>query len=209
MKKINEGMLEAYKKHLWNDEKAEATIEKYLRDVTEFFEWYFENFGEREITKEAVLAYKNLLCEQFAPASVNAALSSLNSFFSYMDRFDLRVKSLKIQRQIFSSDEKELTKREYERLLCAAQRNKNERLYYLMQTICSTGIRVSELKFITVEAVLRGVSEINCKGKLRRVFLPRQLCKLLAHYTKKQKIKRGPIFRLFVNSWGRKNLTKR
>lgn len=104
------------------------------------------------------------------------------------------MKSLKIQKQIFASKEKELTKAEYNRLLEAAKSRKNERLYLLMQTICSMGIRVSELRFVTVAAVNCGVADINCKGKLRRVFLPKALCKILAQYIKKQKIKSGSVF---------------
>lgn len=132
--------------------------------------------------------------EKYTPASVNSALASLNSFFAYNEWYDLRVKSLKIQKQIFASDEKELTKAEYERLLRAAQSKKNERLYLLMQTIYSTGIRVSELKFITVGAVHRGQAEIQCKGKRRTVFLPNQLCRILKKYITEQKIKSGAVF---------------
>ena len=116
-----------------------------------------------------------------------------NSFFHFMDRYDLKVKSLKIQKQIFLSTEKELTKIEYLRLLEAAKQ-KNQRLYLLMQTICSTGIRVSEVRFVTVESVARGVAQINCKGKHRQVFLPKQLCQILKQYIKEQKIKSGAVF---------------
>ena len=111
-----------------------------------------------------------------------------------MEWYELRVKSIKIQRQIFLSDEKELTKTEYERLLKAAQSKNNERLYLLMQTICSTGIRVSELRYITVEAVLCGRADIQCKGKRRTVFLPDKLSKILKQYIKRQKIKSGAVF---------------
>ena len=150
--------------------------------------------GEQEICKTASVAYKSYLCDRYAPASVNAALSSLNSFFNYMGWYDLRVKSLKIQKQIFASEDIELTKAEYDRLLQAAKQKKNERLYLLMQTICSTGIRVSEVRYITVEAVLYGVTEIKSKGKCRRVFLPKQLCRILKQHIKEQKIKSGAVF---------------
>jgi len=149
--------------------------------------------GERVLCKGIVLAYKAYLCDFYAPASVNSVLSSLNSFFNYMEWYDLRVKNLKIQRQIFASTEKELTKCEYERLLQAAKK-KNERLFILLQTICSTGIRVSEVRYITVEAVRRGIADINCKGKRRRVFLPNQLCRILKQYIKAKKIKCGAVF---------------
>lgn len=140
------------------------------------------------------LEYKAYLCAHFAPASVNAALSSLNGFFSFMAWYDLRVKNLKIQKQLFASADKELTKAEYERLLQVAKQKKNERLYLLMQTICSTGIRVSEVRHITVEAIHRGMAEINGKGKRRRIFLPKQLCVMLRQYAKTQKIKSGAVF---------------
>ena len=111
-----------------------------------------------------------------------------------MEWYDLRVKKLKIQKQIFASTDKELSKAEYDRLLQAAKQKKNERLYLLMQTICSTGIRVSEVRYITVEAVARGIAEINCKGKRRQLFLPKQLCQVLKQYIKEQKIKSGSVF---------------
>ena len=183
-------MKESFNDYLINEEKAAATVNKYLHDVGEFQTW----LDEQELCKTAVLAYKAYLCEHYAPASVNAALSSLNSFFDFMEWYDLRVKNLKIQKQIFASTDKELTKAEYVRLLKAAKQKRNERLYLLMQTICSTGIRVSEVRYVTVEAVARGIAEINCKGKRRRVFLPKQLCQILKQYIKEQKIKSGAVF---------------
>ena len=190
MRKITTEIIKSFNDYLINEEKAAATVNKYLHDVGEFQIW----LGEQELCKTAVLAYKSYLCERYAPASVNAALSSLNSFFNFMEWYDLRVKNLKIQKQIFASTDKELTKAEYDRLLQAAKQKKNERLYLLMQTICSTGIRVSEVRYITVEAVSRGIAEINCKGKRRQVFLPKQLCQILKQYIKEQKIKGGAVF---------------
>jgi len=190
MKKITIETIQLFKCYLCGEEKAQATVNKYVHDVKEFQIW----LGDRELCKTEVLAYKNYLCERYAPASVNAVLSSLNSFWGYMEWFDLRVKNLKIQKQIFASSDKELTKAEYERLLQAAKQKKNERLYLLLQTMCATGIRVSELRDITVAAVSRGVAEINCKGKCRQVFLPKQLCRILKQYIKDEKIKSGPVF---------------
>lgn len=190
MKKITTETIKSFNDYLVNEEKAAATVNKYLHDVREFQIW----LGEQELCKTAVLAYKSYLCEHFAPASVNTALSSLNSFFNFMEWYDLRVKNLKIQKQIFASTDKELTKAEYDRLLQAAKQKKNERLYLLMQTICSTGIRVSEVRYVTVESVSRGIAEINCKGKRRQVFLPKQLCQILKQYIKEQKIKSGAVF---------------
>ncbi|MBE6534435.1 MAG: integrase [Ruminococcaceae bacterium] len=190
MRKITTEIIKSFKDYLINEEKAVATVNKYLHDVGEFQMW----LGEQELCKTATLSYKSYLCEHCAPASVNAALSSLNSFFNFMEWYDLRVKNLKIQKQIFASADKELTKAEYDRLLEAAKQKKNERLYLLMQTICSTGIRVSEVRYVTVEAVWRGIAEINCKGKRRQVFLPKQLCQILKQYIREQKIKSGAVF---------------
>lgn len=176
--------------YLISEEKSQSTVKKYIHDVDRFREW----LGDGELSRSEVLAYKSHLCEIYQPASVNAAISSLNSFFGFLERYDLKVKSLKIQKQLFSETDKELTKFEYERLLCTVKQRKNERLYFLMQTICSTGIRVSELKYITVDAVMCGKVWISCKGKRRQVFLPKQLCKMLKGYTKSRKIKSGSIF---------------
>lgn len=190
MRKITTEIIKSFNDYLINEEKASATINKYLHDISEFQIW----LGDQELCKTTVLEYKSYLCDQYAPSSVNAALSSLNSFFNFMEWYDLRVKNLKIQKQIFASSDKELTKAEYDRLLIAAKQKKNERLYLLMQTICSTGIRVSEVRYVTVEAVSRGVAEINCKGKRRQVFLPKQLCQILKQYIREQKIKSGAVF---------------
>lgn len=187
---INAGQIEEFQMYLIQEEKAPNTVAKYVHDIQAFGAWV----ASRTLDKATVLIYKTLLCERYAPASVNAALSSLNSFFNFMEWYDLRVKNLKIQKQIFASTDRELTKAEYERLLQAAKERGNERLYLLMQTICSTGIRVSEARFITVESVACGVAQINCKGKRRRVFLPRQLCAILKQYIKEQKIKSGSVF---------------
>ena len=190
MRKITTETKKSFKNYLINEEKAPATVNKYLRDVERLQAW----LGEEELSKAAVLLYKSQLCASYSPASVNAALSSLNGFFNFMEWYDLRVKSIKIQKQIFASQDKELTKAEYERLLLVAKQKKNERLYLLIQTICSTGIRVSEVRYITVEAVADGVAEINCKGKCRQVFLPMQLCRILEQYARNKKIKSGAVF---------------
>ena len=190
MRTITQELILKFQKHLVNEEKAQATITKYLYDVREFTKWV----NSQDINKELVLEYKSALAEKYAPASVNAALASLNSFFNFYEWYDLKVKNLKIQRQIFASTEKELTKAEYNRLLQTARQRKNERLYLLMQTICSTGIRVSEVRHITVGAIKTGRAEITCKGKHRTVFLPGQLCRMLKEYAMKRKIKSGPIF---------------
>lgn len=190
MRKITDEIKRAFNDYLVSEEKALVTVNKYVHDVSVFQEW----IDNREFNKTEVLSYKAYLCNMYAPASVNSVLSSLNSFFNFMGWYDLKVKNLKIQKQMFSSEDNELTKEEYERLLETAKQKKNERLYLLMQTVCSTGIRVSELKYITVEAVKVSVAEINCKGKYRQVLLPRQLCRMLKKYINEEKIKSGAIF---------------
>ena len=190
MRKITNELIHSFKNYLIEEEKSENTVEKYIRDISFFMAW----LCDQEATKILALEYKKELCEKYAPASVNAAVSSLNSFFAFMEWHDIRIKALKIQRQIFSSKDKELTKVEYERLLNAAKSKKNERLYYLMQTICSTGIRVSELRYITTSAVHSGQAVINCKGKMRIVILPKELCKMLKGYIRDNNIKNGSVF---------------
>jgi len=179
-----------FRAYLIENEKSASTIEKYIHDVTAFA----NRIKEKELCKSEIIAYKVYLSEKYASASVNAVISSLNSFFAFLGRFDLRVKTLKIQHNIFTSVEKEMTKEEYERLLSAAKSKHNERLYLLMQTVCSTGIRISELKYMTVDAVNKAYAEIYCKGKYRRVFLPEKLCKMLKQYIKTKKISSGAIF---------------
>lgn len=179
-----------FKEYLINEEKSEKTLEKYIRDVTAFYLWA----NGREITKELVVEYKNQILKNYAPRSVNSMLSSLNSFFAFLGRHDLKIKILKIQTRIFANQNKELTKAEYERLLKTAKNKNDERLYLLMQTICSAGLRVSEIKYVTVEAVKSGLATIDCKGKIRQVFLPKALCQMLKAYIKERKIKSGSVF---------------
>ncbi len=190
MKKITEMMISEFLSYLRNEEKSEETQKKYIRDVKAFIKWC----NGAEIEKELVLKYKQEIINDYAPASVNSMLSSLNSFFEFCGRYDLKVKALKIQRNIFAQKEKELTRSEYERLVRTAKDMGNRRLYLLMQTICSSGIRVSELQYITVESLKSESAKINCKGKIRNVFLPKELCRRLMQYAKSQKIKSGAVF---------------
>lgn len=190
MRKITKAVLNSYYSYLINEEKSPATLEKYMHDITEFSEY----LAGREFDKSDVLSYKEEMSGKYAVSSVNSVISSLNSFFGYCEWYELKVKTIKIQRQIFASGERELSKNEYERLLSVAKSRKNERLYFLMQTICSTGIRVSELRHITVEAVQRGQADIRCKGKHRTVFLPDALCRMLKRYIVEHKIKSGAVF---------------
>lgn len=190
MRKITKGLIQSFKNYLIDEEKSENTIEKYTHDIFTFNCW----LCGRGVDKQIVLEYKAFLLENYKPASVNSIISSLNNFFVHFKWYECKVKSLKIHRQIFASKEKELSKAEYEKLLEAAKLKKNKRLYLLMQTICSTGIRVSELRFVTIAAVNTGIANINCKGKLRQVFLPKALCKILKRYIREQKITSGSVF---------------
>ena len=179
-----------FKSHLISEERSAATVEKYIRDVKAFAEYAHG----AEITKETIIAYKNHLQRRYAVRSVNSILASLNSFLAFLGRQDLRVKSLKLQQQVFCPEEKELTKEEYTWLVKAAGRRKNSRLCLLLQTICGTGIRVSELRFITVEAVRHGEAAVSCKAKTRTVFIVKALRQKLLRYATEQGIKSGMIF---------------
>lgn len=189
-KTITLNQISEFKKYLLNEEKSSVTVEKYIRDVTTFYVWS----NNRAIEKSDVIAYKEYLMGTYKIASVNSMLSSINSFFTYLEWFELKVKTLKKQKELFIREEKELTKAEYERLLDAARSKKNKRIYYIMQTICATGIRISELRFITTEAIRMQRAEVRCKGKNRMVFLPKNLCKILKEYAKEENIQNGSIF---------------
>ena len=190
MKTITNEVIKRFELYLYEKERSNNTIEKYMRDIRAFREW----LQGRNIDKSVVIKYKKGLCERYAIKSVNSMLSSINAFFVFMGWYDLKVKTLKIQRRIFADKSKELSKAEYERLLIAAKDKKNERLYYLMQTIASTGLRVSEIKYVTCEAVRQGQAVVNCKGKIRQIFLPKKLCQMLRTYIKSRNIKSGSVF---------------
>ncbi len=181
--------LQQFRRTLYADEKSPATIRKYLHDVKKFF-LYAQG---QPVTKELVLAYKEHILEQYVVSSANTMLVSLNGFFSWAGIPELRVKTVKQQRETFRKD-KELTKAEYRRLLDTAQKQKKVWLKLVMETICATGIRVSELRHVTVEAVQRGAAKITCKGKHRQIFLPKKLCTKLKEYCRERKIKSGPVF---------------
>ena len=188
---LTEKQIAKFAAYLKNEEKSENTIEKYIRDVRTFA----ASISETEITKETVIAYKNkLISDNYAVRSINSMLASLNGLFSFLGWGDLKVKSIKLQRQIYCPEEKELTKAEYMQLVSAAKQKGNECLNLLIQTICGTGIRVSELQYITVEAVKCGEAVVSLKGKTRSVFIVRELQKKLLCYATEQKITTGAIF---------------
>lgn len=181
--------MDDYLESLQLEERCSATIAQYKREVLSFLAW-----ADAEITKETTIRYKNKLKDEYKPATVNVKLAALNGFFTFLGQLELKVKQLKIQRQAYCSQEKELTQAEYERLVSAAKDQGKEKLVLLIQTICATGIRVSELRFITVEAVECGEAHVRLKGKNRTILLPGKLRKLLRKYIKKQHIQSGQVF---------------
>lgn len=188
---ISKETISDFKQQLCLEEKSEATIGKYLHDIRVFAQYV----GNTSITREKAVAYKqNLIAQGYAMRSVNSMIASLNSYFVFVGLLDCKLKSVKIQRQIFCAEEKELTKAEYERLLRAAGQKGNQRLNLMIQTICSTGIRVSELQFITVEAVRKGEAVVSLKGKTRTIFIVKELRKKLLRYIAEQKIAAGNVF---------------
>lgn len=188
-RKLTAEKIRQFHDYLLQEEKSKATVEKYLRDVRAFR--FFLN--EKSVEKEVVLAYKAYLQESgYAVRSINSVLASLNSLFQLFGWQDCKVRSLRLQQQIYCSEQKELTKAEYYRLLEAAK--VKPQIYLVLQTICSTGIRVSELQYFTVEAVKSGEIFVQCKGKNRRILLPGKLKKLLLRYAKEEKILSGVIF---------------
>ncbi len=187
---ITEKLIADFEVELRNDEKSDNTIEKYLRDVG-----CFSTFaGEGIIDKALVLEYKAQIEKEYALASANSMLAAINSFFKFVGWYDCCVKQFKVQRKTYCSEESELTKQEYIALVRTAEHKKNERLSLLIQTICGTGIRVSELEFITVDAIKRGEADVSCKGKSRKVFIVKDLCKKLQRYAKEHNITSGAIF---------------
>lgn len=187
---LTAALIHRYTEHLWEQERSSATIQKYVHDLTALSIF----LAGRAMTKGLLLEWKENLIGQYTPASVNTKLAAVNGFLTFCGLNELRLRKLKIQKALFLSEDKELTRAEYVRLVRAAERMENERLALVIQTICATGIRVSELRFITAEAVQMGRAEVSNKGKRRSVFLPDKLRKLLRAYLQKQKITAGAVF---------------
>lgn len=187
--KLSVTNIKEFADYLCREEKSAATQEKYLRDVRAFFRY----LDSGEITKELVVAWKKQLVENgYAVRSINSMLASINSLLDFLGLQNCKVKNIRTQRQTYCAEDKELTKAEYLRLLEASR--KNEQLNLVIQTICGTGIRVSELRYFTVEAVNRGEITVNCKSKTRTILVPGKLRKLLLNYAKKKRISTEAIF---------------
>jgi len=190
-KNVSNKEIEAFAQYLRDEEREPGTIEKYLRDIRAFTVWA----DRREINKELVAAWKEHLKKLgLQPETVNSKLSALNKFFAFLGRNDLRVKYLKIQRRLFRRADRDLSKTEYKKLFDTAVSLGKTRLALLMEVICATGIRVSEVKYITLEAARAGRADISLKGKIRTILLPGKLCRKLQKYARKQKIVSGEIF---------------
>lgn len=188
-RKISQNRIQSFNYYLIRDEKSTATVEKYLRDARAFAAYV----GDTNVTKEVVMAYKKYLrTKEYAVSSINSMLASLNSLLDYLGWSDCKVKAFKQQKKTYCAEEKELSKAEYLRLLEVAK--KKPQLQLIMQTICGTGIRVSELRFFTVENVKCGEVVVNCKSKTRTILIPGKLQKLLLNYARKEKIRSGVIF---------------
>ena len=189
-RKIGLSEIKKFEAYLKEEERSAATIEKYMRDVRLFVSFVRDS----EIDKQRVLDYKSKLGAEYAVSSANSMIAAMNCFLRFCGWCELCVKQFKTQREAYCSEEKELTRAEYIRLLDAAKANRNIRLNLIIQTICGTGIRVSELEYITVEALRSGEATVNCKGKIRRIFIVPELKKKLLGYVKERGIKTGTVF---------------
>ena len=188
--RLDKGVLAAYAEYLLSEERAAGTVEKYMRELTAFLSYA----GERGVTKEIALAWKQELVRAgYAPRTVNGKLSAVNGLFRYLG-WGLQVKFLKVQRRVFRDPGRELERSEYRRLVEAARAEGQERLELVMEAICATGIRVSEVRYLTVEAVRAGRAEIALKGKIRTILLPEKLRRKLMKYANRQKTASGEIF---------------
>ena len=188
--KLQETMIPPYETALREAEKSAATMEKYLHHVRQFV----AHDAGRRIDKALVLEYKTRLGKLYAPSSANAALAAVNGFLRFWGFESCCVRPFKVQKKLYCPEEKELSREEYIRLVRVAKEKSSERLALLLEAICATGIRVSELQFITVEAVSQGEAIVTCKGKTRTVFLPAALQKKLRRYIQSQKIQSGSVF---------------
>ena len=187
---ITDVLIDEFKMYLYENEKSKNTIEKYIRDIRKIAVY----LQKRSVCKEKVIEYKAGLLNDYTVASANSIIAAINSFMKFVKWDDCCVKQYKLQRTIYYPEEKELTKEEYYRLIRTAQKT-DERLSLIIQTICGTGIRVSELQYITVEAVRKGEAVVNCKGKTRIILITDNLKKRLLEYTRKHRITTGLIFR--------------
>ncbi len=190
MNTITQKSIKAFERQLRENERAEATVQKYVATILKLKRW----LGARELTKDQLMEWKRHMLESHAPQSVNGAICAVNTYLTMLGLTEYKLKMLKVQRRIFRNAERELTKEEYDRLVATAREHKKERLALCIEAIGGTGIRVSELKYITVEAAQTGRAEISLKGKIRTIFISGKLSRKLLRYARKQKIVSGEIF---------------
>ena len=190
-RKLTQKLMARFEYELQQQERSAATVEKYLHDVRQFWNW----LNGRLVTQQAVVEWKgHLLTQNYEAGTINGKLAAINALFRILGWDECKVKSLRIQRRAFREDNKELTRKEYLHLVRTAERQGKKRLAMLLQTICGTGIRVSEVRYITVESLYQGRVEISLKGKIRTILLPKQLCHKLLQYARKNKIASGEVF---------------
>ena len=189
-KVVTNKILQEYINHLAEEEKSLSTREKYKRDIEKFI----EHARGKPVTKSIVVEYKKNLKESYKPLSVNSMISSVNGILSYMELRDCKVKTLRIQKKLFCSDSSELLESDCKKLIRVAKKKGLDRIQLIMTTISGTGVRVSELKFITVESLEEGKTVVDNKGKIRAIFLNNELCRILREYARKKQINEGPVF---------------
>lgn len=188
---LSEERIRLYEKYLISEERSRGTVSKYMRDVKKFADW----LNGVRVTKERAIEWKKYLYENgYAPITINSMLASVNGLFQFAGWNECRIKFFKIQRKMFRDMNKDLKRQEYERLVASAKRKGKDQIALLMETICATGIRVSEVSYITVEAVYKGKAEIVLKGKIRVIMFPGKLRKKLSRFIRARKIKSGNIF---------------
>lgn len=188
---ITKTTIEQFEAYLYKEERSNGTVDNYIRNVRELAAW----LAGQAVTKEQLVAWKDALqAKRLQPTTVNAKLAAIGCFLRVMGWQDCQVRFLRVQRRVFREKEKELTREEYEKLLAAAQQQGSERLALLLETICATGVRVSEVQYITVEAARRGRAEVTMKGKIRTILIPNKLCRKLLKYAKQTKTASGKIF---------------
>ena len=191
-RQITDEKIEQFRMAMYEDEKQSSTIRKYVRDIRKLQEF----LQGRDLDKEMFILYKAYLKDsgRYKTRSINSFLAAVNHFCEKMGWDELRIKTIRVQEEAFCPENKDLSKKEYQQLIRTAEQSGNEKLALVMQTIGSTGIRVSELQYITVESLRQGMAEIYNKGKVRRILYPSKLCRVLMKYTKKHGIKSGAVF---------------
>ena len=188
---ITKTTIEQFEAYLHKEERSNGTVDNYIRNVRELAAW----LAGQAVTKEQLVAWKDALqAKRLQPTTVNAKLAAIGCFLRVMGWQDCQVRFLRVQRRVFRENEKELTREEYEKLLAAAQQQGSARLALLLETICATGVRVSEVQYITVEAARRGRADVTMKGKIRTILIPNKLCRKLLKYAKQTKTASGKIF---------------